>query len=423
MEKIQKTNRVYAVSKGKSIYKVKKDVKYTAKITKTDRWKKNLSKEQVEMALATGYYLADRYDKVANCPPSLIIDNDLKSAKIGDIDKNYYIELAKKRINDFIGGGNEMGRTKKQVENKVNDEKTNVENAIEKVVVPESVFEYDSSKMNDESYKRRKLDEKLYWLQVLFDSQQNMIIKDGYNSNQKYEYAKNKQFKYLLRKNCIKLRLLFKVSEDGNVIPDFSKSQSTSVIGFRSNITLKDIDSGQVEMYQLWTTAGDIADKHSSKAKTQTIKDFVKCEFLINDENDEDDAEATQPVSPEVKEIAKTYYDKNQKESIASDIVAKNNDKKVLDNVVKETTTKAPTPKVEPKNPDAVALSVEYAVRLIKAIRSKNTNNPNEGAKTLEIITKKDANGKYEIDGLSIQRYVIAFENRARALGVDLDAI
>lgn len=44
----------------------------------------------------------ERYDKIANLPEHCIIDNR-NELSIEDIDKDFYIELAKKRIKQFIG--------------------------------------------------------------------------------------------------------------------------------------------------------------------------------------------------------------------------------------------------------------------------------------------------------------------------------
>ena len=45
----------------------------------------------------------ERYDKIANLPEHCIIDNR-NELTINDIDKDFYINMAKKRIKQFIGG-------------------------------------------------------------------------------------------------------------------------------------------------------------------------------------------------------------------------------------------------------------------------------------------------------------------------------
>ena len=81
----------------------------------------------------TIYKLKDsgRLDKVANIPDHCFIDNVGNEIKLSDIDKNYYIDLAKKRIADYVGEKKEkrskktMAATKKapaaEPENKIED--------------------------------------------------------------------------------------------------------------------------------------------------------------------------------------------------------------------------------------------------------------------------------------------------------------
>ena len=62
-----------------------------------------------------------RKDKVANIPEHCLIDNTGSEVTLSDIDKNYYIEVAKKRIKDYLGEkekkrGKKAMATKKQQE-------------------------------------------------------------------------------------------------------------------------------------------------------------------------------------------------------------------------------------------------------------------------------------------------------------------
>lgn len=59
----------------------------------------------LDASRGTLYKLKDdgRKDKIANIPDHCIIDNTGQEVTLLDIDKNYYIEVAKKRINDYLG--------------------------------------------------------------------------------------------------------------------------------------------------------------------------------------------------------------------------------------------------------------------------------------------------------------------------------
>lgn len=88
-KEIQKVNRIYAgtdSNKG-SIYKVKND--------KDKNGNPKL-----------------RYDKLANCPFNTLIDG-YDDFNISDIDKQWYIDLAIKRFQEFIGGKKKNGKSKK----------------------------------------------------------------------------------------------------------------------------------------------------------------------------------------------------------------------------------------------------------------------------------------------------------------------
>ncbi|MDL5612221.1 hypothetical protein [Bacillus halotolerans] len=58
----------------------------------------------------------DRIEKIGNTPPRCFINNDnIKNEKVPDyLDKEYYIEMAKKRINDYLGISNRKKKAKKE---------------------------------------------------------------------------------------------------------------------------------------------------------------------------------------------------------------------------------------------------------------------------------------------------------------------
>ncbi|MEG0328785.1 MAG: ERF family protein, partial [Erysipelothrix sp.] len=96
---VQRVNRVYATS----IQKYGKIFKH--KLT---------TKKGVEG-------LTDRYDTIADTPNHCIIDND-NQLTINDIDKQFYIDLANKRLSNFINmkESNKMPKTKIEVPNEIN---------------------------------------------------------------------------------------------------------------------------------------------------------------------------------------------------------------------------------------------------------------------------------------------------------------
>ena len=104
---IQKVNRVYATKNTKygKLFKIKAENESTAKIE--------------------------------SLPEHCIIDNDNKLT-INEVDKTWYIELAKKRINDFIGIMPEKNNRRKP--KMANQSTTKTENVYQKLLKARAMF-------------------------------------------------------------------------------------------------------------------------------------------------------------------------------------------------------------------------------------------------------------------------------------------
>ena len=111
---VQRVNRVYASRDPKygTIYKRKNGKDSTVDITNRDE--------------ETG-----RSDKIASLPDHCIIDNE-NELNIADIDKQFYIDLAKKRVEDYLGKTAVEGLNTKKENRKMSDKK--VKNVWEKLI-------------------------------------------------------------------------------------------------------------------------------------------------------------------------------------------------------------------------------------------------------------------------------------------------
>lgn len=101
--KVQRVNRVYATTNPRygTLVKVKNNKEeFCGCDTFTDEEDDPTSK-------------AERKDKIASLPEHCIIDNDNRLS-INDIDKSFYIDLAKKRVNDYLGIKESKKKTKKE---------------------------------------------------------------------------------------------------------------------------------------------------------------------------------------------------------------------------------------------------------------------------------------------------------------------
>lgn len=101
--KVQRVNRVYATTNPRygTLVKVKNNKEEVCGSDMFDDDDEELSK-------------AERKDKIASLPEHCIIDNDNRLT-INDIDKSFYIDLAKKRVNDYLGIKESKSKTKKEV--------------------------------------------------------------------------------------------------------------------------------------------------------------------------------------------------------------------------------------------------------------------------------------------------------------------
>ena len=110
---VQKVNRVYATTNPRygKIYKVKHTT-----VLPVEHERKDIAFHN-QMVNALPYKSPEEIAKIESLPDHCIIDND-NHLTIADIDKTFYIELAKKRINDYMGikpvkkGRKKMAETK-----------------------------------------------------------------------------------------------------------------------------------------------------------------------------------------------------------------------------------------------------------------------------------------------------------------------
>lgn len=158
-------------------------------------------------------------------------------------------------------------------------------------VPPQTVPQVDC-----EPVKTVPFEEKLYNLQNDMTDMAKDFVKDGYNSGQKYEYVKAQQYKTMLRKCLAQNRLRGKLDDMMSTLNDVLKVDKMLLTQYHGMYTIKDVDSDRQETYMIWSQGSDSLDKGLSKAKTLAIKDFIKSNFLISD--NEDDVECDAPKSP-----------------------------------------------------------------------------------------------------------------------------
>lgn len=329
---VNKTNRIYAVRDAPlaTVYKVKSD---------------------------------GRKDKVALCPERCVVDNEFK-IPIDKIDKKWYIELAKKRAEEFkVSRRKEMPRTK-------TDEIKETE-----------VTETEKSVTEAKSFYERLLD-------FFTDIGNESFLTDGYNSNQKYDYTKSATYKATVRKYCVKHKLLFTMddvyiqSETGN------KSDKMVLMNYQGVIALTDVlNPENIRKWVVWEQGADMGDKAVSKAKTLAIKNWVKANALVFDGQDEPEADA-EPISTDVTVVKST-----------NKYVSKGEHAKAIDTVTKS----------EP----ATKEQKERLIYLINLIREK-TGNTNFGEKVVDYLNSKTLSSE------NFAIYEARLESEATAYGIEV---
>lgn len=216
----------------------------------------------------------ERRDKIANLPDHCFIANRA-GYKIGMVDKQFYIDLAQKRINDYLGIKPE--KQKKERKKSMATRKTTGAEAAETV-------------------KLQGLAAKLMKLREVMNSFN--WEKDGKNRHQSYEYISEKQYKNNFKTALAAAGLDFKSSMlEYQFIPAISEKMNMVIAKFQFEII--DRETGEREVYPAFGTGADMGDKGMYKAYTGAIKYFLANNFLVAEGNDpESDEEEMRNVKP-----------------------------------------------------------------------------------------------------------------------------
>ena len=207
-----------------------------------------------------GFYYWEK-DTTQNCPEHAFIDNSCKIT-IDTVDKSWYINLARKRINDFLG----------IKEKKTKGEKRMVAANTTKKLEP-----------------RPALYKKIYDLGVYLSKQK--YVADGYNDAQGYEYIKSAYYRKVLGLGCREVGLVFKFVLGNRTFVPLEKTKNMNLTSILGNISLIDPDTGEHEDYPIIADGSDNMDKGIYKAETMAIKYFVLNNFLLPETQDELDPE------------------------------------------------------------------------------------------------------------------------------------
>ena len=285
--KVQKVNRVYAVADER--YGVIKKGKKTYLTVDEDGERRYYINQKGKRSYKKKWDTDDggdffiQKDTAQNCPEHAYIDNS-NTITIDSINKEWYINFAKKRINDFLGieekkskGGKKKMATKKKEE--------------ETVVL-------------SEQEARVQLYKKIFQVGEILSKMQWEF--DGYNSNQDFEYIKSHSYRDRLGQACRQVGMVFKLSIGNQVFEKLEATKNMNLTTIYGNVSLIDVETGMAETYPIMAQGADNMDKGIYKAETMLIKYFVLNNFLLPQQSSEIDPESSENNAPVKVVEAKT---------------------------------------------------------------------------------------------------------------------
>lgn len=307
-----------------------------------------------------------RRDSLSNCPPNPIVDNSNKCT-IDDINKEWYIEFAQEKANDFLGiprleslkkeelleRANNLGleidkKTKKEqlikmIKNYERNEVKNMatkqdleeqnvklleqnEKLVERLKERESGKEmkFSDERLNDnitlQSSLYRKINELRKYIrsvEFIYDEELPSNLGGG-------EYYSIGQLYNALQKGCLEVGLDF--SYDVDQVISFDKELvkpsgklPIHVATVRTKAVLTDIDTGISKEYFTIAQGSDTIDKAISGASTLAFRQWFTKNFSPKDANDEDKIPNETPKSEEPK--VPVYIPESKKEEIKEKVV------------------------------------------------------------------------------------------------------
>lgn len=307
-----------------------------------------------------------RRDSLADCPPNPIVDNG-NELTINDINKQWYIEMANQRVNDFLGIPRLESLKKDELLERANQLGLEIDKKVKKAELIEIIKDKERNEVNNMATKQTKEEVSI----SLSDERANDTLKINtllyrkINALREYirdyefvydeelpsnlgsaEYYSIKQLYNALQQGCLKVGLDFKheveevISFDKELVKPSGKLP-IHVATIRTKSTLIDIDTGCSSEYYTIAQGSNTIDKAITGANTSAFRQWFTKNFSPKDINDEDDKVDDTPKSSEPK--TPVYVPEAKKEEIKEKIVNEkqheNNDeddiKIVCENIMK----------------------------------------------------------------------------------------
>lgn len=393
---VQKINRVYASKTPTGcLYKVKENKVRTEKLSSKKKLAAYHNGEYNHLNIisfdeTTGKlsYYEHSKEKVASIPLNVIIDND-NQININDIDKKWYINDAYDKLENFLGIGKQ--KTKEKENDIMATTATKKTNNIDSGTPTQAVFRSEEDIARDNA---KSLYGKIFKTMQYFDTNREKFEHTDYNKGQGYSYTSAAAFKAAVRSAFLENGLVIQVA-----IIDFAevetKSAKMSTLLIKGQISIIDIETGYRQVTPTMAVGADSLDKQISKAQTLMLKDYIKSNFLISD-NEEIDPEA------DTTEVADTKG-KTTKEDTSSAVDVK--PKKQYKKPTEEQRSKDKEEVVANANElsDAHMKTIKSIKKMIKEVRVE-TGEDDFAAKTVSKLNAKDEDGNLTITPTEIKK-------------------
>lgn len=306
-----------------------------------------------------------RRDSLANCPTNPIVDNANKLT-IDKVNKEWYIEYANEKVNDFlgikrledykkdellalaIGKGLLVDKKVKKIDLinmiKSKERGKNMTKKEEKLEEVEEVKQEKNVNDNERLSNYAKLLQKINKFRSLVQNRKFVLDKAMTNNLGGEEYHSIGQYYNTVQELCIECGLDFsfnvvdEIRFERNIItPATGSPRHLSTV--RCEISLSDIDTGETKYYTMIASGNDSIDKGVSGASTLAFRNWFKFNFSPKCEFDWDDpSDATEnEISNEPK--VPTYLPENAKKEIMQKITSEeqheDSDKELIDYLIK----------------------------------------------------------------------------------------
>lgn len=302
-----------------------------------------------------------RRDSLANCPTNPIVDNANKLT-INDINKNWYIDLANQRINDFLGvkrlenykkeellemakqynldidkktkkediikiikekkKGNDIMATKQELEERLTKATEQNEKLVEKmkemeVKQPMSIEIVSNSEGKGLYHKINELRKEIREMEFIYDKELPSNLGGG-------EYYGIDQFYNAIQNACIEAGLDF--SFETTELIQFDKELTKPagklpihVATVKTLATLTDIETGESKNYITIAQGSDTIDKAVASASSMAFRNWFYKNFTPKDmkEDELDNQDVEKSEAPKVP----VYVPEKKKEEIKEKVV------------------------------------------------------------------------------------------------------